>query len=1166
MKKMNKKQDKRQVAMYIVTLFVFATLSIIAALFGSSQIEKQVRTSSVHSLQAILESTTEAIEYTWAEVRFAHAHEWAKNPIMISNTKLLLETLNTPDTVSNKMALRNIREFMKSRLNPYNAQGIFIISNDMISRASMRDQNIGSKNLIAKTYPERLDSVFLGKQQLIPPIMSDVPLPNKNGILQDNYPTMFIVVPIFHNKKVIAALSIRFNPFDEFSLVTKKGRIGKSGETYIVNCRGTLLSESRFLDDLYNAKLLQIGDHSILNIEARDPLVNLLDKDTLSSPIKNNPLTFSAQEISKKNSGQSSTAYRDYRGVPVIGVWHWDNILGVGFITKIDEKEVLEPYREARNVITLLVIIIILFSFILFFIIQRIHIYTSKQIMNQEQYVEDILNNLYDTVIATDENGKIESTNHTGVVLFNYSLPEFMAMSINDLFENQVLADPLGETKFDHCDFNNLDQLETERKAITKNGDTFIARVLRNSISFSGKVIHVFTIYDISVDKEQKEALEQRQQEIEERNIELRESGEIAIDLAKESNIRNQQLQDTLAKLQKTTKEIQKLSKAIEQSHASIEITNKDGNIEYVNQAYLNVTGYTYDEIINQNPRILKSGIHNNVFYANLWDTISSGEVWIGEFANRKKDGTIFWESATISPIKNENDEVTDFVAVKEDITFRKQIEKDLKHAKEKADSANRAKSEFLANMTHEIRTPMNAIIGFSEILSKQIQDPVQKNYINSIRSSGKTLLLLINDILDLSKIEAGKLQLLLVPTSLSTMVKELHSLFNHMMQEKNISFNIVTPPGIPEHFLLDELRLNQVLINLLSNAFKFTDTGTISLTINVIEKSANTFSLTFLVGDTGIGIGESDQQLIFDAFSQKEGQDTRKYGGTGLGLAISNKLTDLMGGKLSLKSEQGVGSTFFFTLENVAVFDGELPQSSNAHIDPLSIHFKKSKVLVVDDIEQNRTLFKSLLLDYELEIREAVNGQECLDICKEYTPDIIFMDIRMPVMDGYETTKSIRENEALKDIPIIALTASVLAENDYVTNGFNQLIKKPIELIDILHVLTVYLPFFTDAIEEDETTYPFENSFSELQNNSEVRAIVTNDILPLIESRSALKSHKVIISIAQKLMDIATTHNIKGLHSFGEELHIAVSSFDVDKTDNMVHTLIEQLKFMQEG
>ncbi len=358
--------------------------------------------------------------------------------------------------------------------------------------------------------------------------------------------------------------------------------------------------------------------------------------------------------------------------------------------------------------------------------------------------------------------------------------------------------------------------------------------------------------------------------------------------------------------------QILKLSKGIDQSPISIEITDTNGVIEYVNPKYCEITGYDSNEVIGQDISILKTGLMSNVTFSELWDTIEKGKVWSGEIQNRKKDGSLYWESATITGIKNEKGIITNYIALLEDVTERKKMQVELVEAKEKAEESDRLKSAFLANMSHEIRTPLNSIIGFSELLGDPDFDQEQKDeFIKTIVENGNSLLLIISDIMDFSMLEAGQLRTKPESISASELIEEVFNDFAGRARIKNLEFKISeTSDNVEIIFESDRYRIRQIFSNLISNSIKFTEKGG----IEIGYQRQGDFIL-FNVKDTGIGIAKEHFQSIFERFRQVDTAKTRKYGGNGLGLAISKNLAELLGGKIWLESQICEYSNFFFTI-----------------------------------------------------------------------------------------------------------------------------------------------------------------------------------------------------------------------------------------------------------
>ncbi|MDM8545325.1 response regulator [Candidatus Venteria ishoeyi] len=521
-----------------------------------------------------------------------------------------------------------------------------------------------------------------------------------------------------------------------------------------------------------------------------------------------------------------------------------------------------------------------------------------------------------------------------------------------------------------------------------------------------------------------------------------------------------------LTEREQTYAKIQTLSRAVEQTHSAVVITDNTGCIEFVNPAFTEATGYSTEEAVGAYPNILKSGYQDQAFYTNMWVTLKSGELWQGELVNKRKDGTIYWEYVTISPIKDEQDRIINFIAVKKDITERKAAEIALQEAKEKAEIASQAKSAFLANMSHEIRTPMNAILGFTEILNGMITDPTQQDYLKTIQNSGETLLDLINDILDLSKVEAGKMQLDETPVNLIKVFQEIAQMFKPKTQAKGLDFQVDIAQALPEWLLLDETRIRQILINLLGNAIKFTQQGVIrlSLIIHDLDIKNHVCSLEFSVQDSGIGIPLEQQENMFKAFEQQAGQSQAKYGGTGLGLAICQQLAMLMKGEIQVSSQVGKGSIFTINLDKLKILH---PPSKRlkAHQPEQDVNFAPATILIVDDQMVNRKLLDLQLKKYGFKNLHANNGEEALFIIEETQPDLILLDMIMPIMNGMETIQQLKQNPKTRALPVIAVTADAITDE---AKAFSQLcdgaVTKPIAKSELLEMLKSFLTIETQT------------------------------------------------------------------------------------------------------
>ena len=419
-------------------------------------------------------------------------------------------------------------------------------------------------------------------------------------------------------------------------------------------------------------------------------------------------------------------------------------------------------------------------------------------------------------------------------------------------------------------------------------------------------------------------------------------------------------------------KQLRKLSLAIEQSPESIVITDLDARIEYVNEAFVQVSGYSREEAIGQNPSILQSGKTHRATFESLWSNLSFGLPWQGQFINRRKDGSEYVEFASISPVRQASGKITHYLAVKEDITERKRIgeeldrhrhhlqelveqrTRELTDAKLAAEAANVAKSTFLANMSHEIRTPLNAIVGLTHLLQRSQLDPDQHAKLNKLSDSAQHLLSVINDILDISKIEAGKITIEQIEFEMERMLENVCSLVAVRAQSKNIELILDIDPAVIGEFVGDPTRISQALLNYLSNAVKFTERGTVTVRVRVQEKNDNGLLVRFEVQDTGIGISPDNQAKLFQAFEQADSSTTRRFGGTGLGLAITKRLVQLMEGDTGIESQLGLGSTFWFT--------ARLGKSEGSSTRRICGTLPKRHVLLVDDFPGTQRIVHQML------------------------------------------------------------------------------------------------------------------------------------------------------------------------------------------------------------
>jgi PAS domain S-box-containing protein len=588
---------------------------------------------------------------------------------------------------------------------------------------------------------------------------------------------------------------------------------------------------------------------------------------------------------------------------------------------------------------------------------------------------------------------------------------------------------------------------------------------------------------------------------------------------------------------------------------------HRDGTLLMANPALIKIMGYESFEDILQ-------GLGNTI--TNIWvdpdrrfefqkELKRNGFVKDFEFQAFRKFGSIIDLSMNARVVKDENGWTQQVLGMYEDITEKKKSD-GLRIAKEAAEAATRAKSDFLAVMSHEIRTPMNAILGMAELLAETSLSPDQLNYVKTFRTSGEQLLVLINDILDFSKIEAGRFDLEQTPFNLNELVENVYRLLFLKAQAKGIGLRYLLDEDLCPYRIGDPTRVRQILMNLIGNAIKFTHHGEVVLEISSIQGVDGSETINFSVSDTGIGIPQEKQGAVFESFSQADSSTTRQYGGTGLGLSISRKLVGMMGGELKVESEADKGSRFHFSfaLPKTDKFETAVASQQSETLEDLGKGLTRElRIICADDIDLNRELIKAYLKNAPVRIDEAENGSVAFDIFISGRYDLVLMDIEMPVMDGLDATKLIRNWEFENDrpeTPIVALTAHVLDENHkkYLAAGCNEILTKPLKKNSLLQVLSGYAArsLLADCI---PTIYESENDLQPSAESSPRKVVVDSlfkDLIPqlLSDMERGLQS----MSTALETNDYGTltrlSHGLKGTAGNYELMELSAIFFAVEK------------------
>lgn len=493
------------------------------------------------------------------------------------------------------------------------------------------------------------------------------------------------------------------------------------------------------------------------------------------------------------------------------------------------------------------------------------------------------------------------------------------------------------------------------------------------------------------------------------------------------------------------------------------------------------------------------------------------------------------------------------------EIALRKKAESEMIKAMDKAETATKAKSEFLANMSHEIRTPMNAILGFSDLLKKTALSNTQESYLNTIKTGGETLLNIINDILDISKIEANKLDINKNFFDFHSLIFELKQFFKDKLESKNLDFLIENQKGLPRILYMDELRLRQIFFNLISNAIKFTERGYIKVITSFNDRGNDKIDLMVIVEDTGTGIRKEDQQKIFDAFEQAGTTSrSKKFQGTGLGLAITKKLVGLMNGTISVESELGNGSRFILEFSEVITDSVTADKKIIPVQQGAKITFPGATVLIADDIESNRLLLREICKGMGIETMEAENGRQAIETIKLHIPDLVLMDVRMPEMDGYDAVEIIKKDPSLKNIPVIAVTASVMSSDKAMIEKarFDGYIRKPIMISELEDNLKKFLKYESNKKAEEK----YEEIKDDLIDVEDLIRVLENETVRRIGIAKEKHNFAQIRKLSQDMKKLSEKHNSVKLGLYSDKLFSSVMKYDIEEIKIMLNNFDDLL------
>ncbi|WOH37577.1 response regulator [Thalassotalea fonticola] len=962
-------------AIYIMVVVLILSILIIAATWYLQDFKKQ----SSAKVEQILDLSQDRISNdlnNWYNSRLLLVKQVSRLPLFKQQVEALVTAKNSNDTNEISNVRDSLHQFFAQRPSTtLNARGYNIISTSGVNLLNHINELTGQQNAITQQRIDIFKQVLNGETKFIPAVK-----PHLTSSSEENRESfIYIASPVFDSDgNIIAVFALNFDPLKSFTSIFTQLKKGETFDAVAIDVNGQLVSGSRFQKALIKTKKISIKQSAILNVSLPDTQNNQIVQSTILGI-----------------GGKSFSGYLNYRNKLVVGTWKWHKLFNITTVVELDFEEFEEEYIQLRDVLfsilSVTIFILIALSSFMFIISRRANeinnrskaelenlvAHRTEELANSERKNRSVLSSVADGIFGIDKQGNCVFFNESACTLLGFTEAEAIGQNYLNLF-NHTNADGSENTIETSIIANAIKTQKTIR--------------VSNNVFWHKDGEKIFVGYSVAP-------------------ITSTDDGLVAV-------VAFSDISDRL-------KERERIDSLLETAPITMLVVNQSDLIVQANATTQRMLGFTPNELVGQPLSTLvpehRRAEHHS-FTLDYWKdpVIHRSGIDDGALDLLTKNGGSIEVESVYTPINIAEEQLL-IISIR-DITQENLAKKALVAAKQLSDEASKAKSDFLANMSHEIRTPMNAIIGMSHLALEYDLDNKPRNYIQKVHKAAESLLGIINDILDFSKIEAGKLDLERIDFHLEDVMHDLANIIGLQTHEKGLELLFNIAPDIPIYLTGDPLRLNQILINLASNAAKFTEQGQIVISIKLVELESKQVKLRFAIQDSGIGMSEEQLQKLFKSFSQADSSTTRKYGGTGLGLTICKKLVTLMGGDIWVESNVGKGSCFFF---DVCL---ELPkgQVEQKFTEQQMQMLANKNVLIVDDNPMALEVLQAIMKSFKCNVITATNGLEAIAVAQAFDSEFDFalIDWKMPGIDGIKTIEKLKTLVSDKTKNFIMVTA----------------------------------------------------------------------------------------------------------------------------------------------